>query len=208
MGHIILAIGLNGRWANSPRAHTYYNNEQVFPNWKHLLLIDHLSEGIQIFLIVSDKCFWLIEYLTIISVQQHQSFYRQQITLTGMMGIGRILHTHKSFSYCWCERIIHKVRTVLQTYSLHHALHTHFFFTDCQYQTRHILRRRSISLILGSRLQHLMKASSLANQGVFKSPWRYLCFFRLLGDTCLYVQKLGRRCAHTLPFMCTYFVMA
>ena len=25
-----------------------------------------------------------------------------------MMGIGRILHTHKSFSYCWCERIIHK----------------------------------------------------------------------------------------------------
>ena len=33
-----------------------------------------------------------------------------------MMGIGRILHTHKSFSYCWCKRIIHKVRTVLQTY--------------------------------------------------------------------------------------------
>jgi len=24
----------------------------------------------------------------------------------------------------------HKVRTVLQTYSLHHVLHTHFFFTD------------------------------------------------------------------------------
>ena len=58
------------------------------------------------------------------------------------MGICRILHTHKSFSYCWCERIIHKVRTVLQTYSLHHVLHPHFFFTDCQYQTRHILRRR------------------------------------------------------------------
>ena len=57
------------------------------------------------------------------------------------MGIGRILHTHKSFSYSRCERIIHKVRTVLQTYSLHHALHTHFFFTDCQYQTRHILGR-------------------------------------------------------------------
>ena len=91
---------------------------------------------------MSDKCFWLIEYLTIISVQQHQSFYRQQITLTGMMEIGRILHTHKSFSYCWCERIIHKVRTVFQTYSLHHALHTHFFFTDYQYQTRYILRRR------------------------------------------------------------------
>ena len=58
------------------------------------------------------------------------------------MGIGRILHTHKSFSYCWCERIIHKVRTVLQTYGFHHTLHTHFFFTDCQYQTRYILRRR------------------------------------------------------------------
>ena len=58
------------------------------------------------------------------------------------MGIGRILHTHKSFSYCWCERIIHKVRAILQTYSLHHALHTHFFFTDCQYQTPYILRRR------------------------------------------------------------------
>ena len=51
------------------------------------------------------------------------------------MGIGRILHTHKSFSHCWCERIIHKVRTVLQTYGFHHTLHTHFFFTDCQYQT-------------------------------------------------------------------------
>ena len=74
-------------------------------------------------------------FLTIITVQQHQSFYRQQITLTGMMGIGRILHTHKSFSYCWCERIIHKVPAIFQTYSLHHALHTHFFFTDCQYQT-------------------------------------------------------------------------
>lgn len=47
-----------------------------------------------------------------------------------MMGIGWILHTHKSFSYCWCERIIHKVRTVLQTYGFHHTLHTHFFFTD------------------------------------------------------------------------------
>ena len=35
-----------------------------------------------------------------------------------MMGIGRILHTHKSFSYCWCERIIHKVRTVLHISSL------------------------------------------------------------------------------------------
>ena len=91
---------------------------------------------------MSNKCFWLIEYLTIISVQQHQTFYRQQITLTGMMGIGRILHTHKSFSYCWCERIIHKVRTVLQTHSLHYALHTHFFFTNCQYQMRYILRRR------------------------------------------------------------------
>lgn len=31
------------------------NNEQVFPNWKHLLLIDYLSEDIQIFLIVSDR---------------------------------------------------------------------------------------------------------------------------------------------------------
>lgn len=101
-----------------------------------------LSETYPILWIVSDKCFWLIEYLTIISVQQHHTFYCQQITLTGMMGIGRILHTHKSFSYCWCERIIHKVRTVLQTYSLHHVLHTHFFFTDCQYQMRHILRRR------------------------------------------------------------------
>ena len=80
-------------------------------------------------------------FLTIITVQQHQAFYRQQITLTRMMGIGRILHTHKSFSYCWCERIIHKVRTVLQTYGFHHTLHTHFFFTDCQYQTRNILRR-------------------------------------------------------------------
>ncbi len=26
-----------------------------------------------------------------------------------MMGIGRVLHTHESFSYCWCERIIHKL---------------------------------------------------------------------------------------------------
>ena len=31
-----------------------------------------------------------------------------------MMGIGRIVHTHKSFSYCWRERIIHKVRTVFK----------------------------------------------------------------------------------------------
>ena len=58
------------------------------------------------------------------------------------MGIVWILHTHKSFSYCWCERIIHKVRTILQTYSFHHTLHIHFFFTDWQYQTRYILRRR------------------------------------------------------------------
>ena len=58
------------------------------------------------------------------------------------MGVGWILHTHKSFSYCWCERIIHKVRTILQTYGFHHTLHTHFFFTACQYQTRYILRRR------------------------------------------------------------------
>ena len=55
MQNIIQAIGSNGRWANSPRAHTYYNNEQVFPNWKQLLLIDHLSEDILIFLIVSDR---------------------------------------------------------------------------------------------------------------------------------------------------------
>ncbi len=38
----------------SSRAYVYIK-EQVFPNWKHLFLIGHLSEGIQIFLIVSDK---------------------------------------------------------------------------------------------------------------------------------------------------------
>ena len=127
---------------------------------------DHLSEGILIFRIVSDKCslsFFVTNsfkvqflhfrlhfrgsysklrrrFLTI-PVQQHQAFYRQQIALPRMMGIGRVLQTHKSFSYCWCERIIHKVRTVLQPHSFHHTLHTHFFFTDCQYQTRNILRR-------------------------------------------------------------------
>ena len=30
--------------ANSPRTHTYYTKEQVFPNWRCLLLFDHLSE--------------------------------------------------------------------------------------------------------------------------------------------------------------------
>ena len=64
------------------------------------------------------------------------------------MGIGRILHTHKSFLYCWCERIIHKVRTVFQTYGFHHTLHTHFFFTDCQYQTRYILEDGCMSIEL------------------------------------------------------------
>ena len=37
-----------------------------------------------------------------------------------------------------------------------------------------------------------------------KVPW----FFRVLFGTCQYVQILGCRCAYTLPFMCTYFVMA
>ena len=58
MPNIIQAIGTSGRRADSPRTHTYIlYNEQVFPKWRYLLLIDHLSEGIQIILIVSDKSY-------------------------------------------------------------------------------------------------------------------------------------------------------
>lgn len=41
--------------ANKRKKDKEKKEDQVFPNWKHLLLFDHLSEGIQIFLIVSDR---------------------------------------------------------------------------------------------------------------------------------------------------------
>lgn len=65
----------------------------------------------------------------------------------------------------------------------------------------------SISLIFG-------KAPSMPHESVFVAQPRYLqvpmkvpWFFRILFGTCLYVQILGQRCAHTWPKMCTYFAI-
>ncbi len=48
----------------------------------------------------------IMPFLRLITIQQHQSFYRQQITLTGMMGIGRIANTKRvTFSEEGCMSI-------------------------------------------------------------------------------------------------------
>ena len=47
----------------------YLYNEQVFPIWRHLLLLDHLSEAYKIFWIVSDK--WYFAFLVANSFKVH-----------------------------------------------------------------------------------------------------------------------------------------
>lgn len=55
----------------------------------------------------------------------------------------------------------------------------------------------------------------MPHESVFVDLLRYLhvpmkvpLSFRVLFGTCLHVQILGLRCAHALPFMCIYFMMA
>ena len=70
MLNIIQAIGSSTRWANSPHAHTYITS-RCFQYWKHLLLFEHLSEGILIFRIVSDKWNYHLVLMVGINVTNH-----------------------------------------------------------------------------------------------------------------------------------------
>lgn len=68
--------------------------------------------------------------------------------------------------------------------------------------------RRSISLIFGNSPSMHHESVLVGQPRYLQVPIKVPWFFRVLFGTCQYVQILGCRCAYTLPFMCTYFVMA